>query len=126
MAEYFSHDYDAREDKKVIKLLAFGSWSFYGMYWAIVEMLYKNDGYLENDYESIAYALRTNDETISIIVNNFELFIVDGNLFYSESVLNRLKLRADKSSKARDSANKRWGTLKKMRPQCERKAIAML
>ena len=109
MAEYFSHDYDAREDEKIQELLFSLKMEGYGVYWSIVEMLYKNDGYLQLNYERIAYALHTHSDTIKAVINDFDLFKVDGENFTSTSVLHRIKLRKGKSATARKAAKIRWG-----------------
>ncbi len=108
MAEYFSHDYDAREDEKIQHLLYKLKWEGYGLYWAIVEMLYKNDGYLTIEYERIAHALQTQSDIIKCIIEDFNLFRCTANAFYSPSALHRLKLRKGKSVVARKAAKIRW------------------
>ncbi len=113
MKEYFSHDYTAREDEKIKKLMFQHSWSGYGLYWGIIECLYQNDGYMELDYERIAFDMRTDKNIIDSIINDFDLFKQKANKFYSESVLKRLKQRKEKSDKARKSALSRWVSDKK-------------
>jgi len=108
MSEYFSHDYDARNDDKIQRLVYDLGWEGYGLYWALIEMLYQNDGYLTYECERIAYALRTNDEYIRKIIGDYDLFKVEGNKFFSETVFNRLSLRKSRSEKARQSAKIRW------------------
>ncbi len=108
MTEYFSHDYDARDDDKIQDLLYKHSWIGYGLYWAIIEDLYKNDGYMQTHYERIAHKLNTEEEIVRSIIEDFKLFRINKNKFTSNSVLKRLSIRQEKSDKARDSANKRW------------------
>jgi len=113
MKEYFSHDYNSRNDKKIIKLSMKHGVSGIGIYWCIVEMLYEESGYLNvNEYERISYELRTDYEIVKSVIQDFELFKTDGDLFYSESALNRLNERSEKSQKARESINKRWNKIK--------------
>lgn len=109
MKEYFSHDYNSRNDKKIIKLSMRHGVAGIGIYWCIVEMLYEESGYLNvNEYERISFELRTEYELVKSVINDFDLFCFDGDLFYSESALNRLNQRSEKSHKARESINKRW------------------
>ena len=127
MAEYFSHDYDAREDEKIQHLLYKLKWEGYGLYWAIVEMLYKNDGYLTIEYERIAHALQTQSDIIKSIIEDFNLFRCTANAFYSPSALHRLKLRKGKSVVARKAAKIRWDKEKQkdadaLRLQCDSNA----
>ncbi len=76
------------------------------IYWDLIEMLYEQNGYLLlSMIENYAFGLRTKVEVISSLIENFDLFIKDDQKFWSESVLSRLKIRKDKSDKARQSAN---------------------
>jgi hypothetical protein len=105
---YFSHDYNARTDSKIKRLIARHGLLGYGIYWAIVEDLYQNANALPTDYEGIAFDIRSDAETVKSIVNDFDLFKVEADLFGSLSVQRRLDEREQKSTKARDSARKRW------------------
>jgi hypothetical protein len=105
---YFSHDYNARTDSKIKRLIARHGLMGYGIYWAIVEDLYQNANALPTDYEGIAFDIRSDAETVKSIVNDFDLFKVDADLFGSLSVQRRLDEREQKSTKARNSAYKRW------------------
>jgi hypothetical protein len=106
---YFSHDYNAREDEKIKRLIFKHGWNGYGLYWAIIEMLYINEGHLTIECERIAFDLRTEESIIKSIINDFDLFKTKQNKFYSASVLSRLKIRKEKSNKAKKSAEARWG-----------------
>ena len=105
---YFSHDYNARTDKKIKKLIAKYGFLGYGIFWAIIEDLYNNANALPTDYDSIAFDLRSDLETITSIINDFELFVIEGAIFFSTSVQRRLDERNDKSVKAKESAFARW------------------
>lgn len=124
---YFSHDYNARNDSKIKKLLSKHSYEGYGIYWAIIEDLYNNANALPSDYETIAYDLRTNEELIRSIIEDFDLFVIDGDEFGSLSVQTRLNDRDAKSEKARESARKRWDKIKSdanaLQPQSDPNAI---
>jgi len=105
---YFSHDYNARNDEKIKRLIRKYKMEGYGIFWAIVEDLYNNANALHTDYEGIAFDLHTDIDTVKSIINDFDLFVVEGNEFGSASVERRLTDRNDKSEKARQSAFKRW------------------
>lgn len=109
---YFPHDYNTRSDPKIKKLIRKHGFIGYGIYWAIVEDLYDNANALPTDYETIAYDFRTDENTITSIINDFELFIIDGEEFGSSSIERRLNERDAKSAKARKSARKRWDKVK--------------
>ncbi len=105
---YFSHDYNARNDSKIKKLLSKHGFTGYGLFWAIIEDLYNNANALPTDYDSIAFDLRTDKKTIQDIITGFDLFVIDGDFFGSHSIEKRLEERNEKSLKARKSALKRW------------------
>lgn len=107
---YFQHDYNARSDKKLVKLsMKYPECKGVGIYWCIVEMLYEEKGYLlRSEYERISFELRTTYDTIKDVIESFELFVFDDDKFWSESVISRLKLREIKSIKAKESIGKRW------------------
>jgi len=105
---YFPHDYNARADRKLVKLaMSYGMMGL-GIYWCIVEMLYEEGGHLPLEYERISYELREDIAVIQHIINDFDLFKISPDKFWSESALDRLQKRNDKSEKARKSVNSRW------------------
>lgn len=109
MKEYFSHDYNARNDLRIVKLQTKHGLAGIGAYWCIIEMLYCEGGYLFlKDIDSIAFDLRTDRAMIESVINDFELFNSNDKKFWSESALTRLKLRIEKSKKASKSAKSRW------------------
>lgn len=109
MSEYFSHDYNARNDLNMKKLFMGEGLAGIGLYWCIVEMLYEKGGYIELDYiPIIAFDLRTTDEMVNNVINKYGLFSCNETHFYSDGVLKRLNMRAEKSEKARKSIEARW------------------
>lgn len=108
---YFSHDYNARSDPKIKRLLSKLGITGYGVYWAIVEDLYNNANALPSDYGTIAYDLRCEVSMIKSIIEDFDLFEISGEYFGSPSVERRLNKRSEKSSKARLSAQIRWNKI---------------
>jgi hypothetical protein len=109
---YFSHDYNARTDRKLVNVIIKHGMSGIGVYWCLVEMLYEEGGYIPLEYERIAFELRTDEKLIQNIICNFELFKVDDMKFWSESVIERLEKRCEKSETARQSVLKRWDKYK--------------
>lgn len=105
---YFSHDYNARNDPKIRKLISRHGITGYGIFWAIVEDLYQNANALPTDYDLIAFDMRTECDIVKSIVNDFDLFVIEGDEFGSLAVERRLTERNEKSGKARESAFKRW------------------
>lgn len=109
---YFSHDSNARNDAKIIRLRqSKDGLAKYGVYWMLVEKLRESKCYmLEVDYNGLAWEFRSDNALIKSVIEDFGLFdfTEDRKCFYSTSLLNRMKLKEEKSEKARESANKRW------------------
>ena len=110
---YFSHDYNARNDEKIKRLIRKHGMQGYGVFWAIVEELYNNANALQLDYDGIAFDLRTESDLVKSVLHDFQLFVINGDYFGSQSVENRIIERNDKSQKARNSAYSRWNKDKK-------------
>ena len=105
---YFSHDYNARHDPKMIDLQMKHGMEGVGVFWCLLEMLYEQGGELKTNFDIIAFEMRTNREIIKSVVENFKLFIIEGDIFYSKGVKQRLETREKKSDRAKDNAAKRW------------------
>jgi uncharacterized protein YdaU (DUF1376 family) len=117
MKEYFSHDYDATGDEKIIRLLRDKGPAGYGIFWMLVEMLYKAGGSIPKDYSLLAYEMRTDSDSIKNICEDFGLFQEINDRIQSPSVDRRLQDRAEKSQKAQAAASIRWsGGASAMRP----------
>lgn len=125
MSEYFSHDYDAREDEKIMDLMVDLGWAGYGLFWGIIELLYKNGGKMQTQYDRIAFALNTHPDSVKNIVENFNLFVIKNDFFSSKSVNKRLKKRMLKSDVGRANAYKRWhkDDANPMQTECKPNAI---
>lgn len=106
---YFSHDCNARNDRKLINLRMQHGMNGIGIYWCLIEMLYEEGGYMPLEYERITFELRIEETVLRAVINDFDLFVLDGNKFHSKSVLDRLAIRMEKSEKARKSIMYRWG-----------------
>lgn len=105
---YFTHDYNSRSDEKIKKLIRIHWMEWYWVFWSIVEDLYQNANALRLDYDSIAYDVRVDIKIVESVINDFDLFVIEWDIFGSKSVETRLLERDEKSSKARESARKRW------------------
>jgi hypothetical protein len=126
---YFSHDYTARSDIKIKKLIATQGMLGYGIYWSLVEDLYHNNNKLEDNPALLAYDYRCTTELIKSVINDFDLFIVKDGYVSSNSIQKRLDERNDKVTKAKQSASKRWENKAKnadnIETQCDPDANAM-
>lgn len=108
---YFSHDYNTRNDIKIKHLLSKCGYEGYGIFWSLIEDLYNNTNVLRLDYETLSFDLRCDEKLVKSIINDFDLFIIDGEIFGSHSVQRRLEERNSKSIKARESVLKRWNKI---------------
>jgi len=121
---YFPHDYNARNDPKLQKVLINLGQEGKGIYWDLIEMLYEQDGYLElSELQTYAVQLRTNYDCITNVVREFKLFEFDDEKFWSISVLRRLEIQKEKSRKARESVMVRYSDTNVVRPCYDRSTI---
>ena len=108
-AYYFSHDSNAKDDPKILQLRMEMGWEGYGLFWALIELLRnESDHRMRTHYKSIAFALQTHEDSIKKLINDFNLFEIENDYFWSESLLKRMELKEERSEKARESAKKRW------------------
>ena len=91
-AYYFSHDSNARNDQRLMKVRMQYGIRGYGIYFAVVEILRDNQDYTlnVNDISSIAFDLRDDVDVISDIILNYDLFVVEDDVFYSKSLKRRM------------------------------------
>ena len=122
--EFFSHDLHGRNDGKLQRVLMKHGLKGIGAFWCIMEMLYENEGVLmRTECERIAFELRVDCDFILSMIDDFDLFQNDGDVFYSKSVLNRLETINAKRDKAKKSAEIRWGYANALRTQSEGNAV---
>lgn len=106
---FFPHDFNARHDNKLVKLRLVMGMNGIGIYWSLIEMLYEQGGEISlSDIDFIAKDWRVKKQKIEEVLQNFELFLNNSEVFWSESVNRRLKKIESKSIKASESASKRW------------------
>lgn len=135
-AYYFSHDSNARNDEKILAVRMKLGMEGYGIYWSILERMRENADYMcVKDYNIIAFDLRVAADKIKSLVEDFDLFQFtdDGKKFFSESFINRMSRKDEKSEKAKKAAAKRWNKTNEkqgvnadaMQTQSERNANGM-
>lgn len=113
---YFSHDYNARNDPKILAMRSKYGAEGYGWYWMIIEILREQPEYkLENNkYLCITLAMQLQcdnnalHEYVENCIKEFNLLQTDGTYIWSNSLLRRMSKRSDKSEKAKKAANARW------------------
>lgn len=123
---YFSHDSNARNDEKVIRLRMKHNAAGYGVYFMILERLRDETGYMSvKDYNMIAFDLRVDAALVKSVVEDFGLFVFtdDGKYFYSDSFKRRMDikdtLRRQRSEAGKKGNEKRWGGKRKSKQKRE-------
>lgn len=121
---FFNHDSSARNDIRVIKLRAKLGYEGYGIFWAVLELLFSEENKLNlNDLDTLAFGLQCNISILDQVINNFDLFIIEDGYFYSKRLNDQLNLINSKSIKAKENATKRWNNAPAMQTQSKRNAI---
>lgn len=106
---YFPHDSNARNDIKIIKVRQKLGFEGYGIYFAVLEILFSEKNYLcIDEYETLSFALNCDPEKLRAVIEDFDLFIIKDNCFYSKRLNDTLGTIYQKSEKARENALKRW------------------
>lgn len=97
---YFSHDFGAKNDHKLQRLIVELGAAALGAYWCLVEQLYEQGSVLPMYVcKSTAFALHIDADMVFCIIKNFDLFEHDEEKFW---------LRQDSDlTKPPQNANKR-------------------
>lgn len=115
---YFSHDYNARNDRKIAALVSEYKAAGYGIFWCACEMMHEEGGALEMDeitYYAIAKDLNEDVNFVKSVIEKcisfFRLFTVqDGKMESSRVKTNlnkRLKISEVRTNAGKASANAR-------------------
>ncbi len=112
---YFSHDSNARNDVKMIAVRRKLGMAGYGLYFCIIEILREQADYKMKlaAIDDIAFNLSVTAEQVNDIIKSYDLFKIEGDSFYSESLIRRMAMyneMKDKLSKAgKKGMDARWG-----------------
>lgn len=92
-AYYFSHDANARNDIKILKVRRALGLEGYAIYFCIIELLRDQAEYKLplDSLQDIAFDLQTSEEKIKTIVHSFDLFVIDENHFFSARLLTSME-----------------------------------
>ena len=92
-AYYFSHDSNARNDQRLMKVRMQYGMEGYGIYFGLIEILREQHQYTLyiDDLNGVAFDLRVDIDMIQDIVLNYNLFQIEGDLFYSNSSKRRME-----------------------------------
>ena len=106
---YFSHDYNAANDVKILFLRQKYGMEGYGVYWFLIESLAQSNGILPmNIIPVLAMQMQVQEHIVKAIINDFDLFVPRETKFISERLLEHLNLRNTLSEKGKKGAIKRW------------------
>ena len=116
MRSYFSHDSNARNSDKLMKVRMKLGAEGYGIFFMLIERLREEEGYKSTiDYNTLAFDLRVDAEKVKQVVEDYDLFkfTEDGKYFYSDSFNERMEMMDLKRKKLAEAgkkgAEKRWG-----------------
>lgn len=101
-AYWFTHDANARNDTKMIRLRRKAGLEGVGFYWCIIELLRETEKHklTEVEIDDLAYEMRCKNDNILSEIVECELLCSDNSDFYfSPSLLNRLKKWNEKKKK---------------------------
>jgi hypothetical protein len=114
---YFPHDFNAHNDEKCLCLISDLGMQGYGLYWAFIEAMHEtSDGRLKINLLN-GFSIRFNTDKDSLIkfynaAITFELFVTDGEFYWSERVLQNKEdfdeKRLKKSKAGRLGMQARW------------------
>lgn len=110
-AYYFSHDSNARNDEKILMLRAEHGMEGYGIYWALIEMMFESgETALRHDKsKGIALACSLDHIELERVIETCiaeDLFKTDGEFFWSESLRRRKELYQDMKEKRAAAGSK--------------------
>jgi hypothetical protein len=107
---YFSHDYNAANDVKVLFLRQQLGMEGYGIFWYLVEQLANAGGRLPlNLTPVLAMQMHTSEAKVNVVITGFELFTIEEGYFSSVRLDNHLQLRDRLSENGKNGAKLRWG-----------------
>lgn len=123
---YFPHYYNARSDRKLMRVRRELGVEGYGIYFMILEALREQTkfSYPLKDIDLLADDFRTSEQKVRTVVCNYDLFqITEDEFFYSQKLIANLQPYIEKSERARIAAQKRWEKSKEA--GCKSNANAM-
>jgi hypothetical protein len=94
---YFDHDYDARNDEKILSIRSEFDWAGYGIFFAILEVLCEQGGYIQRRRlpgisMSLSLPLATLEGVLKLCLSE-ELLKENENGIFSQRILNHLSFR---------------------------------
>ena len=120
---YFLHESTSFQDYKIIKMRSKLGIESYGIFWAVLELLFNEENKLcIDDYDALAYSLQCDSNILKQVIEDFDLFILEDGCFYSKRLNSHIEDINNKSTKAKENAKKRWNNATAMRPHSDSNA----
>jgi len=106
---YLQHQSNSFTDIKIIKMRSKLGIESYGIFWALLELLFNEENKLcIDDYSVLAFSLQCDADKLKSVIEDFDLFVIEDGCFYSKRLNNHIDTINSKSIKAKESASKRW------------------
>lgn len=107
---YFSHDYNAHNDFKILFLREKFGMEGYGIYWFIIEALANAGGYLPiKAIPVLAMQMQSDKNVVKQIIEDFQLFEINEENFSSNRLLSHINFRKTLSINGSKGAAKKHG-----------------
>ena len=115
---YFPHDYNSRNDIKILRLRREKGNNAYGVFWMLIEIMHENElpHIRFDDIENIAVAVEESADFLKNLIDfciEIKLFVSDGERFASMRAVHNKVERDQKREQKREAGKKgmanRWG-----------------
>lgn len=120
---YLQHQSNSFTDIKIIKMRSKLGIESYGIFWALLELLFNEENKLcVDDYSVLAFSLQCDADKLKSVIEDFDLFVIEDGCFYSKRLNDHIDTINSKSIKAKESASKRWNNANAKRTQSDSNA----
>ena len=120
---YLQHQSNSFTDIKIIKMRSKLGMEAYGIFWALLELLFNEENKLcIDDYSVLAFSLQCDEDKLKSVIEDFDLFVIEDGCFYSKRLNEHIDTINNKSAKAKESASKRWNNANAKRTDSVRNA----
>ena len=114
---YLQHQSNSFTDIKIIKMRSKLGIESYGIFWALLELLFNEENKLcVDDYSVLAFSLQCDPDKLKSVIEDFDLFVIEDGCFYSKRLNKHIDEINNKSIIAKENAKKRWNNAKAMQP----------
>ena len=103
---YFSHDYSTRMKKEIKKLIRDMGFEGYGLYWAVVEFMFRNE--LKVGEEDLVLDTSEFTDKIKSILNDYDLFRIESDYYVSDRIIETIELQEQKTKQTEEATSARW------------------